>query len=142
MYENDIAKLALGQQARITINAFPDKPLSGRISDIGPILDPQMRTAKVRIEVANPGFLKLGMFATATFTSRTNQIYAVVPASAVLHLHDRNWVYTPAGGNHFRRIEVNAGQMLSQGRQQILSGLQPGQQVVRNALLLDAAGNQ
>ena len=142
VYENDIAKLALGQQARITINAFPDKPLSGRISDIGPILDPQMRTAKVRIEVANPGFLKLGMFATATFTSRTNQIYAVVPASAVLHLHDRNWVYTPAGGNHFRRIEVNAGQMLSQGRQQILSGLQPGQQVVRNALLLDAAGNQ
>lgn len=142
VYENDIAKLALGQQARITINAFPDKPLNGRISDIGPILDPQMRTAKVRIEVANPGFLKLGMFATATFTSRTNQVYAVVPASAVLHLHDRNWVYTPAGGNHFRRVEVNAGQMLSQGRQQIFSGLQPGQQVVRNALLLDAAGNQ
>ena len=71
-----------------------------------------MRTAKVRIEVANPGFLKLGMFATATFTSRTNEAHAVVPADAVLHLHDRDWVFVPAGGNQFRRTEVRAGQML------------------------------
>ena len=58
------------RKRRIKLNAYPDRPLTGRISDIGPILDPSLRTAKVRIEVANPGFLKLGMFATATFTSR------------------------------------------------------------------------
>jgi cobalt-zinc-cadmium efflux system membrane fusion protein len=82
------------------------------------------------------------MFATATFTSRNKQIYAAVPASAILHLHDRDWVYQPAGGNQFRRVPVQSGKMLDGARQQILSGLQPGQQVVNNALLLDAAGNQ
>jgi membrane fusion protein, heavy metal efflux system len=142
VYENDIPKLQLGQQARITLNAYPDRPLTGRVSDIGPILDPSLRTAKVRIEVANPGFLKLGMFATATFTSRTKQAHAVVPADAVLHLHDRDWVFVPAGDNKFRRTEVRAGQIISGSRQTILSGIQPGQQVVSNALLLESAGNQ
>jgi len=142
VYENDIPKLRIGQQARIEVNAYPNHPLTGRISDIGPVLDPNTRTAKVRIEVANPGFLKLGMFATATFTGRTKQTFATVPADAILHLHDRDWVYVPAGGNHFRRIEVRAGDMLDGSHQQILSGLQPGQQVVTHALLLDAAGNQ
>lgn len=142
VYENDIPKLQLGQQARITVNAYPDRPLTGRVSDIGPILDPALRTAKVRIEVANPGFLKLGMFATATFTSRTKQAHAVVPADAVLHLHDRDWVFVPAGDNKFRRTEVRAGQIISGSRQTILSGIQPGQQVVSNALLLESAGNQ
>ena len=68
VYENDIPKLQVGQEARIVLNAYPDRPLTGRVSDIGPVLDPSLRTAKVRIQVANPGFLKLGMFATATFT--------------------------------------------------------------------------
>jgi cobalt-zinc-cadmium efflux system membrane fusion protein len=142
VYENDIAGLQLGQQARIRFNAYPDRPLTGRISDIGPILDPSLRTAKVRIEVANPGFLKLGMFATATFTGRSKQSYPAIPADAVLHLHDRDWVYLPAGGNQFKRTQVTAGKMLDGNRQQILSGIQPGQQVVTNALLLETAANQ
>jgi cobalt-zinc-cadmium efflux system membrane fusion protein len=142
LYENDIPKLQLGQEAKIKLNAFPDRPLTGRISDIGPILDPSLRTAKVRIEVRNPGFLKLGMFATATFTSRAKETHAVVPADAVLHLHDRDWVYLPASGNQFKRTEVRAGKMLDGSRQEILSGIQPGQQVVTNALLLETAENQ
>jgi len=142
VYENDIPKLQLGQEAKIRISAYPDRALSGRVSDIGPILDPSLRTAKVRIEVANPGFLKLGMFATATFTSRMKVAHAVVPADAVLHLHDRDWVFVPAGGNQFRRTEVRTGQMLSGSRQEILSGLEPGQQVVTNALMLETAGDQ
>jgi cobalt-zinc-cadmium efflux system membrane fusion protein len=142
VYENDIPKLQLGQEAKIKFNAFPDRPLTGHISDIGPILDPSLRTAKVRIEVANPGFLRLGMFATATFTSKSKEIHAVVPAEAVLHLHDRDWVFMPVGGNQFKRIEVHAGKMADGNRQEILSGIQPGQQVVGNALLLETAGNQ
>jgi membrane fusion protein, heavy metal efflux system len=142
VYENDIPKLQLGQEAKIKINAFPDRPLIGRISDIGPILDPSLRTAKVRIEVRNPGFLKLGMFTTATFTSKSKAIHAVVPGEAVLHLHDRDWVFVPAGENQFKRTEVRAGQMLDGSRQEILSGIQPGQQVIGNALLLETAGNQ
>lgn len=142
VYENDIPKLQLGQEARITINSYPDRPLSGRVSDVGPILDPSLRTAKVRIEVANPGFLKLGMFATAAFTSRVKETHVAVPADAVLHLHDRDWVFAPAGGNQFKRIEVRAGQMIAGNKQAILSGIDPGQQVVGNALLLETAGNK
>ena len=142
VYENDIPKLQLGQEAKVTTNAYPDRSLTGRVSDIGPILDPSLRTAKVRIEVGNPGFLKLGMFTTATFTSRKKETHAVVPAEAVLHLHDREWVYVPAGESKFRRTEVRAGQMLSANRQVILSGIEPGQQVVNNALMLETVGNQ
>ena len=142
VYENDLSKVRLGQEAQIVVNAYPDKKLTGRVSDIGPVLDPSLRTAKVRIEVANPGFLKLGMFVSATFTSRDKQTFAAVPADAVLHLHDREWVYEPAGGNQFRRVEVRAGAMLDGNRQQILEGLKPGDQVVTNALLIDAAGTQ
>jgi cobalt-zinc-cadmium efflux system membrane fusion protein len=142
VYENDIPRIKLGQEARFVLNAYPDRPVVGHISDIGPVLDPSLRTAKVRLQVANPGILKLGMFGTATFTSLKKEIYPVVPADAVLHLHDRDWVYLPAGGNQFKRTEVKAGRMLDGNRQEILSGIQPGQQVVTNALLLETAGNQ
>jgi membrane fusion protein, heavy metal efflux system len=143
VYENDIPKLALGQEASIKVGAYPDhKPLTGHISDIGPVLDPSLRTAKVRIEVPNPRILRLGMFVTATFTSKKKERHAVVPADAVLHLHDRDWVYVPAGDNHFKRMEVRGGQMVADNRQVILSGIEPGQQVVTNALLLETAGNQ
>ena len=142
VYENDIPKLQLGQQAKIQVNAYPDRPLTGSVSDIGPVLDPSLRTAKVRIEVGNPGFLRLGMFVTATFTSRAKETHAAVPANAVLHLHDRDWVFVPAGENQFKRTEVRAGATLSGDRQEILSGIAPGQQVVTNSLLLETAGYQ
>jgi len=142
VYENDIPKLQLGQEAAINIDAYPDRPLKGHISDIGPVLDPSLRTAKVRIEVPNPGILKLGMFVTAKFSSLKKQTFTVVPADAVLHLHDRDWVYIPAGDNQFKRTEVRAGRMLEGNRQEILSGIAPGTQVVINALLLETAGTQ
>lgn len=137
VYENDIPKLALGQEARINLAAYPDRPLIGRVSDIGPVLDPQIRTAKVRIEVANPGMLKIGMFVTATLESRQSEHYAQVPAPSILHLHDRDWVFVPAGDNKFRRVEVKAGQMVGDN-QVILAGIQSGQQVVSNVLQLEA----
>jgi membrane fusion protein, heavy metal efflux system len=138
VYENDIPKLQLGQHADIRVNAYPGRVLSGRISDIGPVLDPNIRTAKVRLEVPNPGILRLGMFATATFESRTKEVHAIVPSSAILHLHDRDWVFTPAGGHQFRRVEVDAGDMLPGNRQEVLSGIAPGQQVVSQVLRLEA----
>jgi cobalt-zinc-cadmium efflux system membrane fusion protein len=138
VYENDIPKLQLGQHADIRLNAYPGRVLSGHISDIGPVLDPNIRTAKVRIEVPNPGILKLGMFVTATFESKTKEAHAVVLASAILHLHDRDWVFVPADGNLFRRVEVHGGGMLEGNRQEVLSGINPGQQVVSNVLQLEA----
>ena len=137
VYENDIPKIALGQEAKIKLAAYPERTLTGRVSDIGPVLDPAIRTAKVRIEVPNPGILKIGMFVTATLESRQQQHFTQVPAPSVLHLHDRDWVFVPAGGSKFRRVEVKAGQMVG-GNQVILSGIQSGQQVVSNVLQLES----
>ena len=138
VYENDLPKVRLGQEAKIKLTAYPDKVLTGRVSDIGPVLDPTIRAAKVRIELANPGILKLGMFVTATLQSRATVTRAAVPASAILHLHDREWVFVPAGQGQFKRVQVEGGDMLPGGQQEILSGLTPGQQVVKDVLNLQA----
>ena len=138
VFENDIHKLAIGQEARIALLAYPDKILTGHISEIDAMLDPSIRTAKVRIEVQNPGMLRLGMFVNATFTSKDLKTHAVVPATALLHLHDRDWVFVPADGNSFKRVAVQAGPMMDGDRQEILSGIDPGQQVVSNVLQLEA----
>jgi cobalt-zinc-cadmium efflux system membrane fusion protein len=137
VYENDIPKIALGQEARIKLNSNLNRTLTGHVSDIGPILDPSTRTAKVRIQVPNAGDLKLGMFVTAVLFSRQEDHYAMVPSSSVLHLHDRDWVFEPAGDNKFRRVEVKAGPIVG-NNQVILSGVQSGQQVVSNVLQLEA----
>ncbi len=136
VYENDLATVHVGDTAEVRLNAYPDRVLRGRINNIGPILDPAIRTAKVRIEVENPGLMRIGMFVTATFRGRTSTAHAAVPATAILHLHDREWVYVPAGNGQYRRVEVVSGQRLPDSQQELLSGLEPGQQVVSNALVL------
>jgi cobalt-zinc-cadmium efflux system membrane fusion protein len=137
VYENDLALVALGEQAEIRLNAYPNIVLKGRVSNIGAILDPNIRTAKVRVEVDNPGMMRLGMFVQAKFRGQQIQVRGVVPASAIVHLHDRDWVYVPKGANAFRRVEVHCGQMIPPGRQEILSGVRPGDRVVNDALLLE-----
>jgi cobalt-zinc-cadmium efflux system membrane fusion protein len=142
VYENDLPFVHLDEYVDIHFNAYPNTVLKGRIGNIGPILDPNLRTAKVRLEVENPGFMRIGMFVTATFHGQKNVVNAVVPASAVLHLHDRDWVYTPMEGGRFQRVEVRGGDMLAGNMQEIRAGIQPGQQVVSNALVLQDTAEQ
>jgi cobalt-zinc-cadmium efflux system membrane fusion protein len=139
VYENDLPNVHMGDIAEIRLNAYPDRVLKGPVSNIGAVLDPNIRTAKVRIEVENPGLMRVGMFVTATFRGLTKEMHTVVPASAVMHMHDRDFVFVPEPGNKFRRVEVVSGDLLSNHMdlQEIKSGLQPGQQVVTNALVLD-----
>jgi len=136
VFENDLANVHVGETAEIRLNAYPDKVLTGRISNVSPVLDPTLRSAKVRVEVGNPGIMRVGMFVTARFHSQKKEKYAAVPGTAILHLHDRDWVYVPAGENQFRRVEVIAGKSLPEKMQEILSGIGPGQKVVTNALVL------
>jgi len=138
VFENNLPQVRVGQEARISVSGYPGLTLTGRVSDIGPVLDPTLRTAKVRIDVANPGMLRLGMFVTANLTGRTKEVNASVPADAILHLHDQDWVFVPAGQNHFRRVAVQAGNILPGNQQEILSGIAPGQEVVRSVLQLEA----
>jgi len=138
VYENDLDAVRVGQYADIRLNAYPNKILKGRIDNILPILDPNIRTAKVRLEVPNPGMMRVGMFATATFYGKQPEIHAAIPATAILHLHDREWVYTPVpkSAGHFKRLEVVTGNMLPGNLQEVVSGIKPGDQVVSNALPL------
>lgn len=136
VYENDLASVHANDPAEITLNAYPGRVFQGKVSNILPILDPSLRTGKVRIEVANPGMMKVGMFVTATFKGKTEQTYAAVPSSAILHLHDRDWVYVPVADKKFRRVMVVGGDLLPGKMQEIRSGIPVGQQVVTNPLVL------
>jgi membrane fusion protein, heavy metal efflux system len=142
VYENDLSFVHVGEYADVHLNAYPNVVLKARIANIAPTLDPTIRTAKVRLEVDNPGILRFGMFVTASFQGMQKEMHATVPATAILHLHDRDWVYSPAGNNEFRRIEVIGGNMLPGGLQEIASGIKPGQQVISNALVLQATVEQ
>ena len=142
VYENDLSNVHLGESAEIRLNAYPEKILNGKISNIGSVLDPNLRTAKVRIELKNAGLLRVGMFVTATFHGQKKEMHAMVPTSAILHLHDRDWVFIAAGEKKFRRVEVTSGPTLPNKMQEIVSGLQPGQQIVTNALVLQSTVDQ
>jgi cobalt-zinc-cadmium efflux system membrane fusion protein len=142
VYENDMSFVHLGEYADIHLAAYPKVVLKARIANVSPTLDPNIRTEKVRLEVENSGMLRFGMFVTATFQGMQNEKHATVPSTAILHLHDRDWVYAPDGNKQFRRIEVVGGNMLPGGMQEIISGIKPGQQVVSNALVLQSTVEQ
>jgi cobalt-zinc-cadmium efflux system membrane fusion protein len=142
VYENDLDAVRVGEYADIHLNAYPNQLLKGRIDNILPVLDPNIRTAKVRLEVKNPGMLRIGMFASATFYGKQPEMHSALPASAILHLHDREWVYAPLGGGHFKRTEIVTGNMLPNNQQEIVSGIKPGDQVVSNALDLQTTVEQ
>jgi cobalt-zinc-cadmium efflux system membrane fusion protein len=136
VYENDLDAVHVGEYADVRLNAYPNKVLKARIDNILPVLDPNIRTAKVRLEVSNPGVMRVGMFVTATFYGKQAETRAAVPAAAILHLHDREWVYTPVGSGHFKRLEVVTGNMLPGNQQEVVSGIKAGDRVVSNALVL------
>jgi membrane fusion protein, heavy metal efflux system len=143
VYENDLAGVHLGQHADIKLNAFPGKVFSGTISDIGSQLDPSLRTAKVRIQVSNPDkLLRIGMFSTATLEGSRPEQQTAVPAGAILQLHDRSYVYTPAGDGNFKRVQVKTGATLPGNLIVVQAGLGSGQQIVGNALDLENTADQ
>jgi membrane fusion protein, heavy metal efflux system len=138
VYENDLANVRIGDAAQIVLNAYPERMIQGRVNNIAAVMDPTIRTAKVRLEVPNSGgIMRIGMFATATFRGQRKESHAQIPASAIMHLQDRDWVFEPTPDKKFRRVEVRGGEMLPNKMQEVLSGLQPGQQVVTNAIVLE-----
>ncbi len=142
VFENTLAQVHMDEYADVRLNAYPDRVFKARISNIGQILDPVQHTTKVRLEIKNPGIIRLGMFATATFHGDQMQSHATVPSSAILHLHDRDWVYEPASDNHVKRLEVVTGAMLPNNMQEVVSGIKPGDKVISNALVLQSTVEQ
>jgi membrane fusion protein, heavy metal efflux system len=135
IFENDLGEVHLGDAAEIRLNAFPDRVFKGTVADISRVLDPNTRSAKVRIVLGNEdGALRPGMYAVATFRSRKLTNRVVVPATAIMRLHDKDWVFRKESGNRFRKIAVQADGMTPDGMQEIRDGVKPGDELVTNAL--------
>ena len=135
VFENDLSEVHLGDAAEIKLNAFGERGFRGRVVDISRVLDPNTRAAKVRIVLRNgDGALRPGMFAVAKFRSRKATDRVVVPATAIMRLHDKDWVFRKEGGNKFRRVVVQADGLAPDGMQEIRDGVKAGEEVVANAL--------
>lgn len=135
VFENDLGEVHLGDSAEIRLNAFRDRLFRGRVTDISRVLDPNTRSAKVRIVLPNAdGTLRSGLFATATLRSRKLTDRVVVPSTAIMRLHDKDWVFRKETGKQFRKIAVQADGLAPDGLQEIRQGVKPGDEVVTNAL--------
>ena len=98
VYENDLGDVHIGDPAEIHVSAFPDRVFKGNVSDISRVLDPNTRSAKVRIVLPNgDGAFRPGMYAAATFRSRRLEPQLVVPATAIMRLQDKDWVFRKEG---------------------------------------------
>lgn len=140
VYENDLSKVRLGDSAEVRLNAYPDRVFHGTVGNISQVLDPTTRTAKVRVQIANPqGLFRPQMFATVKFTSRDTYPRLLLPATAILRLHDKDWVFVRAGEKSFRLTQVQGGDAAPDGSQEILSGVQADDRVVSNALEFSSA---
>jgi cobalt-zinc-cadmium efflux system membrane fusion protein len=139
VFENDLGEVHLNDSAEIRLNAFPDRVFKGKVADISRVLDPNTRSAKVRIVLGNAdGSLRPGMFSVATFRSHKLTDRVVVPATAVMRLHDKDWVFRKEGGNRFRKIAVEADGLAPDGMQEIHQGVKSGDELVTNALEFSA----
>jgi cobalt-zinc-cadmium efflux system membrane fusion protein len=141
VFENDLGQVHLGDPAEVRLNAFPDRAFRGKISDISRVLDPNTRSAKVRIVLGNPdGALRPGMYAIASFRSRRLQQHVVIPSTSVMRLQDRDWVFRKDGAQTFRQIEVHTLGETSDGMHEIQDEeLNPGQEIATNALEFSTA---
>jgi len=135
VFENDLGLVHVGDAAEVRLNAFPDQIFKGAVSDISRVLDPNTRSAKVRIVLANSkGLLRPGMFAVATFRSRKLHPVLVLPTTAIMRLHDKDWAFRKEASNRYRRVEVQASGGSSDGWQEVRNGVKADDEVVRNAL--------
>ncbi|HZR55662.1 MAG TPA: efflux RND transporter periplasmic adaptor subunit [Terriglobales bacterium] len=140
VYENDLGDVHVGDPAEIRLNAYRDKVYHGTVSDISRVLDPNLRSAKVRIVLSNPdGSLRPGMYTVATFRSRKLNNRLVVPSTAIMRLQDKDWLFRKEGPNQFRRIEVRSSGETSDGLQEIEGAVNASQEVVTNALDFSSA---
>jgi membrane fusion protein, heavy metal efflux system len=142
VYENDLDDVHIGDPAEVHLNAYSARVFKGTVSDISRVLDPNTRSAKVRIVLDNHGGqFRPGMFAVATFRSRKKLPHLVVPATAIMRLQDKDWVFRKESANTFRRIEVQS-LGLNDGMQQIQQGAKAGDELVANALAFSTAASE
>ena len=142
VYEQDLAFVKASDMAKVTVNAWPDRPFPGRVTFIYPSVDKESRTARLRIAVANPdGLLRADMAATVEIEAPIPGQWVAVPDSAVIDNGKRQIVLVERGEGRFEPRPVRLGVRVP-GYVQVLEGLKPGERVVTSAtFLIDAESN-
>jgi Cu(I)/Ag(I) efflux system membrane fusion protein len=136
IYEYEVPWIKLGQEAEMTLSYFPGKIFKGKVTFIDPVLDPESRTVKARIEFPNPNWdLKPEMYANVILKSEVTNKTIAVPEEAVIYSGDKTMamIQKPSGG--FESRELNLG-VKTQGYVQVLSGLKAGEKVVTSSTFL------
>ena len=132
VYERDLQRVHEGARATVTTTAFTDRPIQGRIAFIDPQLNAASRTAKIRVEVANPrGDLRPGMYADVTIETAAAAPVLAVPKEAIQTVGDRQVVYVAASNDAvtFAERDVRLGSAVGE-QVEVLSGLSPGERIV------------
>lgn len=142
VFEQDIGLVKTGAKVKVTINAYPDKSLSGIVTYVYPTLNPETRTIPVRIELSNPDMLlKPAMFAQIELSVGTRTQTVTVPNSAVIDSGTRQLVLVQVGEGRFEPREVRLGRRAS-NEVEVLDGVRNGEIVVVSAnFLIDAESN-
>jgi len=134
-YESDLARVKVGMQASMTVQAYPQRTFSGRVQFIAPLLDPSTRTAKVHLHFPNPtGELKPELYGEVTLQSETRE-GLTIPLDAVIHTGTKTVVFVAQGEGKFAPAVVQLGER-SSDRVEVLSGLEAGQEVITRANFL------
>ena len=146
IFEQDLARVRVGQKALVSINAYPDKVFEGRVSYVYPSLRAETRSVPVRVELANPGgLLKPAMFATLELSAPTSAKVLAVPVGAVIDSGLRRIVLVQQGGDgqagRFQPREVKLGTRAGD-YVEVREGIEEGDAVVVAAnFLIDAESN-
>ena len=149
IFEKDIAKIRTGLGATVRVDAYPDRTFSGSVTHIGDLIDPQTRTAKARVVLANTdSALKLDMFARVSIPTRADDDLVLIPAGAVQTIDNQAAVFVPQENNRFLKRDVELGPA-SDGWVVIKSGLKAGEAIVtsgsfylKTALLRERIGDE
>ncbi len=142
VFEQDLAAVRVGVPVTATVEALPGQTIPGRITYVYPTLNPETRTAKVRVELPNPGLrLKPGMYATLLMKGVSGAAALSVPRSTVLGTGTRNLVFVRRADGMLEPRDVTLGEANTE-RVAILNGLRAGEVVVNSAtFLVDAESN-
>ena len=140
--EQDIGRVKTGDDAQITVRAFPGEKFMGKVAFILPELKAETRTAQVRIELSNPGHRLLHqMFADVTIASGGNDPVLAIPTSSIIDSGLRKVAIADLGEGRFAPREITTGRT-GDGYVEVLSGLNDGDKVVTRAnFLIDAESN-
>jgi Cu(I)/Ag(I) efflux system membrane fusion protein len=138
VYEADLADVHAGQAASVALDYVPGRTYEAKVAYVYPYLDPQTRTAQVRLELSNDALdLRPGMYASVTLGADLGP-RVQVPSAAVVYTGPRRLVFVDLGQGRFRPAEVSVG-AASNGMYEVLSGLKPGDQVATSGVFLIAA---